>query len=131
MLQRLSETFIAGVELLEAEGRAARREVSRTATSLLAQAAAGVVVLIGLSLIIAGLVWLLAGPLGWPASLLIVGAACAAAGGIAAWSIQRGRSQRDRHTSALARSDRSKGSSHANGQPTPSTHKPHASTRGY
>jgi hypothetical protein len=74
VLERLTETFIAGVELLEAEGRVARDRVVALAGTLLVLVACAVVGLIGLLAGAVGLTWLLALAIGVGGALALVGA---------------------------------------------------------
>lgn len=82
MLDRLAETFIAGVELLEAEGRVARDQAAGLASGAVQLAVCGSVGLLGVLAATIGVTWLLADAIGMGGALAIVGTFIAAASGV-------------------------------------------------
>ncbi len=73
MLDRLADTFVAGVELLEAEGRIVRDRAAGMIGGAVLAIALGVLALLGAITLAAGLTWLLARAVGVPEALCIVG----------------------------------------------------------
>lgn len=73
MLDRLADTFIAGVELLEAEGRVARDQAAQLATGAAVLVACAVGGVLGLVTAAVGLTLLLSQVLGTGGALAIVG----------------------------------------------------------
>ena len=73
MLERLTETFIAGVELLEAEGRVARARLISLVATIVLVLVCGIGALLGLLATSVGLVWVLARAVGTGWALTIVG----------------------------------------------------------
>jgi hypothetical protein len=73
VLERLTDTFIAGVELLEAEGRVARDQLVALTGALLVLIGCGVVAPAGLLAAAVGLTWLLARAIGVGGALAIAG----------------------------------------------------------
>lgn len=78
MLDRVADTFIAGVELLEAEGRAVRHNFTRLLTDAGVFLGSALLASIGLLAALVGVTWLLARSTGWPAALVIIGGVTAA-----------------------------------------------------
>ncbi|HKI56650.1 MAG TPA: hypothetical protein VKB31_05810 [Trueperaceae bacterium] len=86
MRAAIADVFIAALELLEAEGRSARRGLVRTAASL-ALMAAGVVLLVGAVALLAwAMVTSLYPVMAAPLARLLAGIAVLAVGGGLAWA---------------------------------------------
>lgn len=82
-LKLLSEYIVRIAELLEAEGRAARRAVERLGTGLSLVVVASAIVLAGCLLVFAGLLLgLKSTAMGWPGALALTGAVAL---GVAGW----------------------------------------------
>ncbi|MFI4915160.1 MAG: hypothetical protein ACIAS6_01460 [Phycisphaerales bacterium JB060] len=75
MLEKAADTFIAGIELLEAEGRQLRRTGADLTLWAVVIVAAIIIALIGIAALLVGVAWALALSLGVAASLAIIGAA--------------------------------------------------------
>ncbi|MDX2115845.1 MAG: hypothetical protein SFZ24_09555 [Planctomycetota bacterium] len=73
MLERLTETFISGVELLEAEGRLARHHAAGLVAGLALLVLLLIIAAVGGSLALAGLAMLLAREIGAPGAMIVVG----------------------------------------------------------
>lgn len=73
MLERLADTFVAGVELLEAEGRVVREHASRFAGGTALLLAAGTLFVVGVVALSTGGVFLLAEVMGTGGALTLVG----------------------------------------------------------
>lgn len=73
MLERLTETFIAGVELLEAEGRVARDRAAQLASGVVLLIISGLAGLLGLLAALVGITWVLGDLIGMGGSLALVG----------------------------------------------------------
>ncbi len=89
MIERLADTFVAGIELLEAEGRVVRDRASRLALHAGLLLALGVIALLGLVTLGVGLTWLVALQIGAPEALSIIGALVAAGAGWGAYEVYR------------------------------------------
>ncbi len=83
MLERLSDTFVAGVELLEAEGRVVREHASRFASGTALLVAAGLLFVVGVLALATGGTMLLAEAIGVGGALVMVGGALAALAALA------------------------------------------------
>lgn len=73
MIERLANTFIAGVELLEAEGRLVKDRAAHVLGSAALIAGLGVLTLVGTLTLGVGATWLLAERIGAPGALCTVG----------------------------------------------------------
>lgn len=83
MIARLTETFVHGVDLIEAEARLARSHLARFALGAAGLVLCTVVAVAGVLALLTGGAWLLAMAVGAPGALMILGvpAACGAAYG--------------------------------------------------
>ncbi len=89
-LKLLSEYIVRIAELLEAEGRAARRAVEKLGVGLSLVIVAAALVLAGCLLVFAGLLLgLKSTQLGWPGAAAITGAATLVAAGAIFWGASR------------------------------------------
>lgn len=83
MLERFADTFVAGVELLEAEGRVVREHASRFVGGSALLVAAGSLFIVGVIALATGGVMLLAEAIGTGGALTVVGGGLAA---LTAWA---------------------------------------------
>ncbi len=81
MLDRIADTFVASVELLEAEGRIVRDRAAGIVGGAVLAVALAILALLGALALATGLTWLLARTIGVPEALCIVGALLSAAAG--------------------------------------------------
>jgi hypothetical protein len=79
MIARLTETFVHGVDLIEAEARLARSHLARFALGIAGLVLCTVVAAAGVLALLTGAAWLLALAVGAPGALMILGAPAAAA----------------------------------------------------
>lgn len=89
MLERMADTFVAGIELLEAEGRLVRDRAAAMIGGAALSIALGVLGLLGAVALATGLTWLLARQIGAPEALCVVGVLLAGAGGWGAFETVR------------------------------------------
>jgi uncharacterized membrane protein len=99
MLERVVETFIAGVELLEAEGRVVRERASRFAGDVALLVAGTVLALLGAITGLVGVGWALGRAIGGPPALAIVGFGIAIVAGGLTWMAVDRMTGRDREHS--------------------------------
>lgn len=85
MLRKLTEYIFAVCDLLEAQGRALRQTVRRTALGMVVLLVGGLLLAAGLGFIIAGIYLILAAALTPWAGALITGAIVIVLGGVVAW----------------------------------------------
>ncbi|MEQ9097285.1 hypothetical protein AY599_20740 [Leptolyngbya valderiana BDU 20041] len=90
MLEKAADTFIAAVELLEAEGRQLRRTGADLTFWAVIIVGASILALLGIATVLVGATWALAEALGVAAALAIIGAA-ALISGVAVASVARSR----------------------------------------
>jgi len=89
MLERLTETFIAGVELLEAEGRVARDRAAELASGTVLLILCGVAGLLGLLASLVGITWVLGEAIGMGGALALVGLVVVAGSALTGWIVTR------------------------------------------
>ncbi len=89
MLERLTETFIAGVELLEAEGRVARDRAAELASCTVLLVICGLAGLLGLLAALVGTTWVLGDLIGMGAALALVGLVVVAGAGLGGLVVTR------------------------------------------
>lgn len=89
MLERLTETFIAGVELLEAEGRVARDRAAELASGAVLLIICGLAGLLGLLASLVGVTWVVGDLIGMGGALALVGLVTLAAAGVTGWFVTR------------------------------------------
>jgi hypothetical protein len=89
MIARLTETFVHGVDLIEAEARLARSHLARFAIGIAGLALCTVVAVAGVLAVLAVGAWLLALVVGAPAAMMILGGPAAAAAAYGAVRIYR------------------------------------------
>ena len=102
ILQKLIEVFIRALDLLKAEGRAAREVLILVAMALVAVAAAGVIVIGGLVFLAFALYFALRPEFSAAGACLITGLTCLLITGVLLWLIHWRMSRRRR----LVREDR-------------------------
>lgn len=73
MLERVADTFIAGVELLEAEGRAVKHSAARLLNGAVLLIGSSTLAAIGILAVMVGLTLVIARATALPEALLIVG----------------------------------------------------------
>ncbi|MEZ6242080.1 MAG: hypothetical protein R3B57_03465 [Phycisphaerales bacterium] len=89
MLERIADTFVAGVELLEAEGRVVRDRAAAMIGGAALAFALGVIGVLGALALATGLTWLLAREIGAPEAICVVGALLAFGAGWGAYETIR------------------------------------------
>jgi hypothetical protein len=89
MIARLTETFVHGVDLIEAEARLARSHLARFALGIAGLVLCTVVAVAGVIALLTGAAWLLAQAVGVPGALMILGVPAAAGAAYGAVRIYR------------------------------------------
>lgn len=80
MLEKAADTFLAGIELLEAEGRQLRRTGADLTFWAAVVVCSATIALLGVAALLVGAAWALAQAIGVAGSLVIIGAAAALLG---------------------------------------------------
>ena len=89
VLSRITDALVSSADLIEAEARLARHHVVRVGSAGLAVFGLVLIAVLGLGAMAAGLTWMLAHVIGWPAALATAGAATALVSALAAFGLYR------------------------------------------